>query len=62
MRRREPRRNLARFVGGVAMFLSGQASGFYPPLKLLISSMTTSVAICTGGLALMNCPTLTVGN
>ena len=47
---------------GVAMFLFGLASIFYPPLKLLIGSVTTSAAITIGGLALMILPTLVVGN
>ena len=47
---------------GVAMFLFGLASLFYPPLKLLIGSVTTSAAITAGGLALMVLPTLVVGN
>lgn len=47
---------------GVAMFVFGLASIFYPPLKLLISSVTTSAAIAIGGLALMVLPTLIVGN
>ena len=47
---------------GVAMFLFGLASIFYPPLKLLIGSVTTSAAITIGGLALMVLPTLVVGN
>src|SRR5215471_20738306 len=47
---------------GVAMFLFGLASLFYPPLKLLIGSVTTSAAICAGGLALMILPSLIVGN
>ena len=47
---------------GVAMFLFGLASIFYPPLKLLIGSVTTSAAITIGGLALMVLPTLIVGN
>jgi len=47
---------------GVAMFLFGMASIFYPPLKLLIGSVTTSAAISIGGLALMILPTLIVGN
>lgn len=47
---------------GVAMFLFGLASIFYPPLKLLIGSVTTSAAIAVGGLALMILPTLIVGN
>jgi len=47
---------------GVAMFVFGLASIFYPPLKLLIGSVTTSAAIAIGGLALMVLPTLIVGN
>ncbi len=47
---------------GVAMFVFGLASMFYPPLKLLIGSVTTSAAILVGGLALMVLPTLIVGN
>ena len=47
---------------GVALFLFGLATLFYPPLKLLIGSVTTSAAICAGGLALMILPTLVVGN
>ena len=47
---------------GVVMFLFGLASLFYPPLKLLIGSVTTSAAICAGGLALIVLPTLIVGN
>lgn len=47
---------------GVVMFAFGLASMFYPPLKLLIGSVTTSVAITVGGLALMVLPTLIVGN
>jgi hypothetical protein len=47
---------------GVAMFAFGLASMFYPPLKLLIGSVTTSAAITAGGLALMVLPSLIVGN
>ena len=47
---------------GVAMFVFGLASIFYPPLKLVIGSMTTSAAIAVGGLALIVLPTLVVGN
>ena len=47
---------------GVAMFVFGLASIFYPPLKVLIGSVTTSAAITLGGLALMVLPTLIVGN
>jgi len=47
---------------GVALFLFGLATLFYPPLKLLIGSVTTSVAIIAGGLALVVLPSLIVGN
>jgi hypothetical protein len=47
---------------GVALFLFGLATLFYPPLKLIVGSVTTSVAITVGGLALMVLPTLIVGN
>ena len=47
---------------GVALFLFGLATLFYPPLKLLIGSVTTSAAILAGGLALMILPSLVVGN
>jgi hypothetical protein len=47
---------------GVVMFLFGLASMFYPPLKLLIGSVTTSAAILVGGIALIILPTLIVGN
>jgi hypothetical protein len=47
---------------GVALFLFGLATLFYPPLKLLIGSVTTSAAIVAGGLALIILPTLIVGN
>ena len=47
---------------GVALFIFGLATLFYPPLKLLVGSVTTSAAICVGGLALMVLPSLVVGN
>ena len=47
---------------GVAMFLFGIASMFYPPLKLIIGSVTTSTAILVGGISLMVLPSLIVGN
>lgn len=47
---------------GVAMFAFGLASLFYPPLRLVIGSVTTSAAITVGGLALMVLPTMIVGN
>ena len=47
---------------GVALFVFGLASLVWPPLKLVIASVTTSAAIVLGGLALMVLPTLIVGN
>ena len=47
---------------GVAMFLFGLATLFYPPLQAIIGSVTTSVAILAGGVALMVLPSLVVGN
>ena len=47
---------------GVALFLLGLATLFYPPLQVIIGSVTTSVAITAGGLALMILPTLVVGH
>lgn len=47
---------------GVALFLFGLATLFYPPLQALIGSLTTSAAIIAGGLALMVLPSLIVGN
>ena len=47
---------------GVTVFLFGIASMFYPPLKVIIGSITTSAAITVGGLALIVLPTVIVGN
>jgi len=47
---------------GLGLFLFGLASLFYPPLKLVVGSVTTGVAILAGGLALMVLPSLIVGN
>jgi hypothetical protein len=47
---------------GVVLFLFGLASMFYPPLQVIIGSVTTSAAILVGGLALMILPSLVVGN
>lgn len=47
---------------GVAMFLFGIATLAYPPLRAIIGSITTSVAIVVGGIALIILPTLIVGN
>jgi hypothetical protein len=47
---------------GVVLFLFGLATLFYPPLQAIIGSVTTSVAILVGGIALMILPSLVVGN
>ena len=53
---------LGMLAGGLALFLFGLASLFYPPLRTIIGSVTTSAAITAGGLALIILPTLVVGN
>ena len=47
---------------GLLMFIFGLASIFYPPLQAIIGSVTTSIAILAGGIALMILPSLVVGN
>jgi hypothetical protein len=47
---------------GVLMFGFGIATLFYPPLRAIVGSVTTSLAITVGGVALMILPTLVVGN
>ena len=47
---------------GVGLFVFGLGSLVYPPLKLIIGSVTTSAALMLGGIALMVLPTLIVGN
>jgi hypothetical protein len=47
---------------GVALFLFGLASLVYPPLKVVVASVTTSAALMLGGVALMVLPSLIVGN
>jgi DNA-binding transcriptional LysR family regulator len=47
---------------GVLVFLFGVASAFYPPLKLIVGSVTTSAACALAGLALIFLPTLIAGN
>ena len=47
---------------GLAIFLLGLSSLAWPPLRVLVGSVTTSAAILLGGLALMILPTLIVGN
>lgn len=47
---------------GVLVFLFGAASAFYPPLKVIVGSTTTSAVACAAGLALIVLPSLVVGN
>ena len=47
---------------GVGLFVFGLASLVYPPLKVVVASVTTSAALVLGGLALMVLPSLIVGN
>jgi hypothetical protein len=47
---------------GIGLFVFGLASLVYPPLKVVIGSVTTSAALMLGGAALMVLPTLVVGN
>ena len=47
---------------GIGLFVFGLASLVYPPLKVVIGSVTTSAALVLGGVALMVLPTLVVGN
>jgi hypothetical protein len=47
---------------GVGLFVFGLASLVYPPLKMIVASVTTSVALMLGGVALMVLPSLVVGN
>ena len=65
-RAREVASKLASLRGvtwvGLGLFLFGLASLVWPPLKVVIGSITTSAAIILGGLALMVLPTLIVGN
>ena len=47
---------------GAGLFVFGLASLVWPPLKVVIGSVTTSAALTIGGLALMILPSLIVGN
>jgi len=47
---------------GVFVFLFGIASAFYPPLKLIVGSVTTSAACAAAGLALIFLPSMIVGH
>jgi hypothetical protein len=47
---------------GVGLFIFGLASLVYPPLKVIVASVTTSLALMLGGVALIVLPTMVVGN
>jgi hypothetical protein len=47
---------------GMGLFLFGLVSLVYPPLRAIIGSVTTSVGMAAGGVALMVLPTMIVGN
>ena len=47
---------------GVGLFVFGLASLVWPPLKLIIASVTTSAALMLGGLVLMVLPSMVVGH
>ena len=47
---------------GVGLFVFGLGSLVWPPLKAVIGSVTTSIALMGGGVALMVVPSLVVGN
>src|SRR5947209_6777823 len=47
---------------GIAVFLFGVASAFYPPLKLIVGSVTTSAVACVAGIVLIILPSLVVGH
>jgi hypothetical protein len=47
---------------GIGLFVFGLASLVYPPLRVVIGSVTTSAALMLGGVALMVLPALVVGN
>jgi hypothetical protein len=47
---------------GIVLFVFGAASAFYPPLKLIVGSVTTSAACAAAGVALIVLPSLIVGH
>ena len=47
---------------GVGLFVFGLATLVYPPLKVIVASVTTSVALMLGGVALIILPAMVVGN
>ena len=46
----------------MGLFVFGLASLVYPPLKAIVASVTTSVALMLGGVALIVLPTMVAGN
>lgn len=47
---------------GIFVFLFGAASAFWPPLRLIVGSITTSAVIAGAGLVMIILPTFLVGN
>jgi hypothetical protein len=47
---------------GVGLFVFGLGALVYPPLKVIVGSVTTSAALMLGGVALMVLPSMIVGN
>jgi hypothetical protein len=47
---------------GIALFIFGAASAVYPPLKIIVGSLTTSVVCAVAGVALIILPSLIVGH
>ena len=47
---------------GIVIFLFGAASLFWPPLKLLVGSTTTSLVAIAAGISLIVLPSLVAGN
>jgi hypothetical protein len=47
---------------GIGLFVFGLGSLVWPPLKVVIGSVTTSAAMMLGGVTLMALPSLLVGN
>lgn len=47
---------------GIFVFLASVASMFWPPLKAIVASTTTSAVGCVAGLALIALPVIIVGN
>jgi hypothetical protein len=47
---------------GILLFIFGAASAVYPPLKVIVGSLTTSLVCAAAGIALIVLPSLIVGN